>query len=357
MNKKTNNRKRRTFPAGFTVLIALFLVCFLFVPARPQTNDNPIGAASILRSGVDARALGMGGAFVAVADNYSASYWNPAGITRADAAYLGGMNYDKFGLGLNLNYLSGGFSPSKLPLTRNLPIGGLKIPLIRDFSLSGTFVGFSTNVRAADPDGNPIGEITYSERTYMGTVGFSISSLGSIGTSVKNYRFRAPGAGVDGTNATANGLGFDLGLLAEPIKNFRVGAAGFDISGTDIKWQNTPTEPTNTAPARYSAGMAYDFDFSVLPIPDLIAGTTTFAGQYTFGPNIANKIRGGMEYNVSVFSLRGGVVKPLDGNLQFAAGAGLNVNLLSADVAWVQNTAVEGENTSDTVILSTEFTF
>lgn len=357
MIKKTNFYSIRNSSIILGSFLTILLVVAIPVSVVSQTNEDPIGAASILRSGVDARALGMGGAYVAVADNYSASYWNPAGITRADAAYLGGMNYDKFGLGLNVNYLSGGMTPSKLPLTQNLSLGGLKIPLIKDFSLAGTFVGFSTNVRAADPDGNPIGEITYSERTYMGSLGFSISSLGAIGTSVKNYRFRAPKAGVNGKNATASGLGFDLGLLAEPLSNFYVGAAGFDLTGTKIKWNNTPSEPTNIAPARYATGLAYDLDLSYLPLPELIAGTTTFAGQYTFGPNIANKIRGGLEYNVSIFAVRGGVVKPLEGDLQFAAGAGLNINLLSADVAWLQNSSVEGENTSDTVILSTEFTF
>lgn len=354
---KTVDRLRKSQYLTLFLLLLTAIVLMTSLPAYSQSGETPVGAGSILRSGVDARALGMGGAYVAVADNYSASYWNPAGITRADAAYLGGMNYDKFGLGLDVNYLSGGMTPSKLPLTQNLSLGGLKIPLIQDFSLAGTFVGFSTNVRAADPEGNPIGEITYSERTYMGSLGFSISSLGSIGTSVKYYRFRAPDAGENGANATARGIGFDLGLLAEPLSNFYVGAAGFDLTGTKIKWNNTPSEPTNIAPARYSTGLAYDLDLSYLPLPELIAGKTTFAGQYTFGPNTANKIRGGLEYNVSIFALRGGVVKPLKGDLQFAAGAGLNINLLSADVAWLQNSSVEGENTSDTVVLSTEFTF
>ena len=37
-------------------------------------------AAEFLRIGVGSRALGMGGAFVAVADYGTASYWNPAGL-------------------------------------------------------------------------------------------------------------------------------------------------------------------------------------------------------------------------------------------------------------------------------------
>src|SRR5271157_5990169 len=37
-------------------------------------------AGESLAIGVGARALGMGGAFVAVADDASTSYWNPAGL-------------------------------------------------------------------------------------------------------------------------------------------------------------------------------------------------------------------------------------------------------------------------------------
>lgn len=339
-----------------TVFMVSIMVFLLSIPASSQTNDDPIGAGSILRSGVDARAMGMGGAYVAVADNYSASYWNPAGVTSAEAVYLGGMNYDKFGLGLNLNYLSGGISPSRWSLTQDLYPSSLSVPFIQDFAISGTYLGFSTDVQGATPDLDPV-RITYSERAFMGTTGLRISNLGSIGSTIKFYRFRAPDIGEDEKDATASGTGFDLGLLAEPLSNFYVGAAGFDISGTDIEWKNTPTEPTNVAPARYSGGAAYDLDLSILPLPEMIAGNTIFAGQYTFGPEVENKVSGGMEYNVSIFSLRGGATKPLDGKLELAAGAGLNLNLLSADVAWVQNKQVEGENTSDTIVLSTEFTF
>ncbi len=41
-------------------------------------------AAQFLKIGVGARAVGMGGAFVAVADDATAIYWNPAGISRLE---------------------------------------------------------------------------------------------------------------------------------------------------------------------------------------------------------------------------------------------------------------------------------
>src|SRR4051812_19973665 len=50
-------------------LCAMGVVAALALPAEAQTFDT-----------VGARAAGMGGAFVAVADDASAAYWNPAGF-------------------------------------------------------------------------------------------------------------------------------------------------------------------------------------------------------------------------------------------------------------------------------------
>ncbi len=53
-------------------------------------------AAEFLDTGIGVRALGMGGAFVAVADDGSASYWNPAGmmrIARPEATFMHASNF------------------------------------------------------------------------------------------------------------------------------------------------------------------------------------------------------------------------------------------------------------------------
>ncbi len=64
----------------------------LFAGDEP-TNTNPFstevdaigtGALTFLEIGVGARAMGMGGAFVAVANDASAAFWNPAGIVWAN---------------------------------------------------------------------------------------------------------------------------------------------------------------------------------------------------------------------------------------------------------------------------------
>jgi outer membrane protein OmpA-like peptidoglycan-associated protein len=74
--------------ASSSGLFALALLSLAIVPAA--VAEEPFGE-SYLRLGVGARAFGMGGAFVAVADDATAGYWNPAGITRVTDLSLGFM--------------------------------------------------------------------------------------------------------------------------------------------------------------------------------------------------------------------------------------------------------------------------
>ena len=54
----------------------------LLVVASPlwAANESAGSAWAFLTTGIGARAMGMGGAFVAVADDATAAYWNPAGL-------------------------------------------------------------------------------------------------------------------------------------------------------------------------------------------------------------------------------------------------------------------------------------
>ena len=73
---------RRLASALTSVSIVAFLSCVLVcaaaAPAQAQSSDQ-----------VGVRALGMGGAFTAVADDSTATWWNPAGL--ASGAYFSAM--------------------------------------------------------------------------------------------------------------------------------------------------------------------------------------------------------------------------------------------------------------------------
>ncbi len=66
-----------------TLIISILLIASLNVSLNAQSSDvskRGTTAAPFLSIAQGARALGMGGAFVAIADDPSAMYWNPSGI-------------------------------------------------------------------------------------------------------------------------------------------------------------------------------------------------------------------------------------------------------------------------------------
>lgn len=66
---------------------AVVTVLLLACPVMADVDFDRL-SGSDLGLGVGARAIGLGGAFSAVADDGSALFWNPAGIARLDASQI-----------------------------------------------------------------------------------------------------------------------------------------------------------------------------------------------------------------------------------------------------------------------------
>ena len=63
-------------------------VIFVFLLALVLAVSGTIFANGFNLNGVGAKAIGMGGAFIGMADDFSAVYWNPAGLTQLDRPTL-----------------------------------------------------------------------------------------------------------------------------------------------------------------------------------------------------------------------------------------------------------------------------
>jgi len=276
------------------------------------------GAFAGFRDGVDARALGMGGAFVAIADSYSATYWNPAGIALAGGPRIGGMYTNKFMADINFNFLSG-------------------ITTIAGFSVAATYMGINiAGIPQYDEQGNQIGTVNDNEMVIGGSFAMSIAGIGFAGGTVKTYFQSLAGE-------SGSGFGFDAGLLVSgAIPGLSLGAAAFDIGDTRVTWT---TGNVDTVGAMFRLGGAYSLNGLL------------FTAEYDFGADIANTIRLGAELNLDVVRIRGGAYLPEGGELGFTAGAGLNLAPLLIDFAWVQNKVIKGQGVGDTLVLSAEFVF
>lgn len=85
--------KRRTMRPAAGLGLAL-LVGALFAPEAATATKF---AGAFMADGGGARALGMGSAFVAVADDASASFWNPAGLLDLSQRQVLAMHSERFG--------------------------------------------------------------------------------------------------------------------------------------------------------------------------------------------------------------------------------------------------------------------
>jgi hypothetical protein len=79
-------------------------VLLLILIAVPCEADKYAG--EFLKLGVGARALGMGEAFVALAGDASATYWNPAGLVAVSQRQVLFMHAEQFGDALNHDFIS-----------------------------------------------------------------------------------------------------------------------------------------------------------------------------------------------------------------------------------------------------------
>ncbi len=160
------------------------------------------GAAAYLRSGAGARALGMGGAAVALVDDVTATVWNPAGLSRMGvyATQFGSMT----------SFLTQDRSLNYLAFAQHFEGYGDLGLAVQHYALD--------KIDGFDSLGNRTGSFSDQE-----------AALGLSYANLIDYRFRY-GLTVRGlwqglAEARAFGYGGDLGLQYQPslASDFRVG--------------------------------------------------------------------------------------------------------------------------------------
>ena len=84
--------------------LLLLVITLLSAQAFALSDDG--GLRSVFSLGAGNRALGMGGAYTAVADDAGAALWNPAGLATLQRREISASHTDLFGMGFSEQYLS-----------------------------------------------------------------------------------------------------------------------------------------------------------------------------------------------------------------------------------------------------------
>ena len=295
---------KRTLAVTFALIMVLSAVALA----------DGIGAFSAFKNGIGARALAMGGAFVAVADDATATLWNPAGLAQLDDTRLAGMSTDLYGMGITHQYIGA----------------------VTTFANLGIGLGWeraSIDGQIIDAGGAQGGTFTWVEQAIVGSLATNVLDVAMAGANVKYY------LADNGMGDAASGFGFDLGLLVSLGDMFVIGVNAMDLAGSSLAWDGGTTDVIS---GLYKAGLAMKLADDRL----VLAADVDFDGTDLGNTHV------GVEFQViDELALRGGVV--LTDNFQdyyFAVGAGINVAGLYVDAAYILE-----ETLGNTLVLSAEF--
>ncbi len=202
--------------------------------------------------GVGARALGMGGAHVAVASDVTAGYWNPAGLVGLRHPQLAAMHAERFAGVVNYDYLGVAF-PVSASLALGLTITRTAvddIPITTRLRNSERALGELYTENGVVVRNTPYIEKYVNDAEWMWSlsVGKSRSASLAYGASAKVVH---KGIGA----FTAWGLGFDVAVRWNPMNHLVVGATVQDVTTTVLVWDSTGTKEFVLPTAK--CGVAY----------------------------------------------------------------------------------------------------
>ena len=313
-----------------------FLIIITLVNAQTFS-----GSAAFLKRGMSARAIGMGSAYTAIANDPSACFWNPAGLLN-----LSGFNWQLSDLQddlLNVESFGDVNSPQfafsysvKKPLLK-------RIYWAWGVAANGFFV---KDIDQYDSESNYIDSFNFGEYAVFFSTAFRIRFL-KVGIT---WKFIEQNFGLDGQfiQNSQESLNFplilkphDLGIMYNPTEYLTVGLIVRDSIRVGVY---------DVYPKSSQLGIKFDLNAVKLSLPHLILATDVIVIQ-----NSLNKMNMGLEYEYlftedlslavrigasnMIIGMKGKVgnlneVKPA--NRKGALGLGMRFKKVRVDVAWVQ---------------------
>ncbi|MFH1336059.1 MAG: PorV/PorQ family protein [Candidatus Zixiibacteriota bacterium] len=188
----------------------IFLVLFWFsLPILAETGDGGY-ADAFLQPGFGARALGMGGAFVGVADDATGGFFNPAGLVQLKMRTFGAF-YRKMTLNRRSSYVV-----YNQPIRDEAAIG-----------LAWINAGVG-DVIGRNRDGEITGEISNYQNSVQMFYSRKIIEELSAGLTMEYIQYNL-------ANINAYGLGGGLSIMGRPLPKLRLGFSAENL-GMKLSW-------------------------------------------------------------------------------------------------------------------------
>ncbi len=337
-------------PSRFQRLLLGAFGAALALPVAAQSNKTPKYSNEFLNIGVGARALGMGKTQVALADDATAGYWNPAGLVNQAHKFDGVLMHSELFSGIVKNDYAG-FS---LALDDKSALGVSVLRLGVD------------NIADTRALINEYGYIQYDKITYFSVADYALL----LSYARKLGKVEGLSVGVNGKliyrniGQFANGYGFgiDAGLQYRR-KGWRLALMARDVTTTFNAWSINaaeyqrgvtanltdpiPNGSTEITLPRFVLGVGKKFElpkqFSALLAADLEATTDGRRNTVVSTTAVSVDPHFGLELGYrNLAFLRGGAgsfqqITRFDGNQQWKAqyslGAGVNISGLRVDLA------------------------
>ncbi len=208
---------------GAWVGIGLILSLCMVLPSLAA--DSYISTASIFEFGVSARSLGLGGAFIALADDESAVFYNPAGLPQLSETKYSSLFTRPFGA-----YSYGVLGAAERGW------GGYLLILDSD------------TLEERDLYGNPIGNFRYTSTGLLLGWGRQLTGSFSLGLQIKGYGLASPIKG--------------FGLALSPSVLFHEGPRSYGIVWRNMLNTGTRFSDGHSEPwiSNMAVGLAWRFD-------------------------------------------------------------------------------------------------
>ncbi|GEM_PF-868602 len=212
------------------IVLGVLLIGLAYSSALAD-GENGGYAGEFLKYDFSARALGMGGAYTAVAEGSAGIRYNPAGLSGAD-------------------HLQAGFTYSKLTLDRRLNYAEILFPLPKKAVIGLSWVNAGVgDVKQRNSNGEVVGDLKNNQNSFNITFGRRIIDLLAIGVNVRYVQYNY-------AELIASTMGIDFGAMGYFMDGDLT--AGLKVSNIASKYS------WDTGNYYETSGTTYDEDFPIV---------------------------------------------------------------------------------------------